>query len=230
MDTFTHNGREYAVTIDAEDSPDAPWENSDGHGSVRKSLVPHSRHESGKHPGERPLNRASGHDYQFYYDWAGAMKTARSDGWGLSESAVQTFIRDNKREPTRGEYVQLAVQSDFDYLRRYLDDQWRYVWVRLTLGDHEASLGYVEYDDTESSIADTLAELASEIEVSIAESDAAARSRICEIRRLHHLFWRGLSGDKGSADVAQLALERVRQLRAECSELIESIRSYGVQA
>lgn len=100
----------------------APWNNSDGHGVVRKTPSRHADGYSDKKPGERPLNQAGRNEYQFHYDWAGACKTAKKDGW-------------NTEPYDAPEKVARAVQADFDYLRGYIVGNWFYVDVFVQLLD-----------------------------------------------------------------------------------------------
>lgn len=48
------------IRFEYDEFSDAPWENSDGHGPVRKSNNSHNKYNSDKRPGERPLNSADG--------------------------------------------------------------------------------------------------------------------------------------------------------------------------
>lgn len=113
-DTETIDGFNVRYVYDTD--ADMPWENSEGHGPVRKTRTPHWHRYSGKKPGERPLNKPDRGEYQYYYDWQAATKAARVDGWN-------TVLYD---APNR---VQRAVQADFDFLRGYLREDWCYVGV-----------------------------------------------------------------------------------------------------
>lgn len=119
MNAITIDGREYRVEIEQDEVADAPWEASDVHGAVRRSNRRHVEGESDKRPGERPLNSPGRHEYQFYYDWQAACRTARADGWNAAPYDA----------PNR---VQRAVRADFDYLRGYLAGDWCYVSVTVT--------------------------------------------------------------------------------------------------
>lgn len=112
-----------------EDS-DPPWEQADGHGSVRKSSSPHAQWASDKRPGERPMNRADRHEYQFYYDWQAAMKTAEQEGWNAEPyGAPGSTLR--------------AVESDFKFLSGWVNDEWHYCGVQVELLDDEGErMGY----------------------------------------------------------------------------------------
>lgn len=115
------------ITFEQADFTEAPWSRSDCHGPVRKSNNAHNEYRSDKKPGERPLNRASRNEYQYYYDWQGAMKIAHTD-WGF-ESKVKALR---------------AVQADFDYLRQWVNDEWCYVFITVTYEGETDNIGGVE--------------------------------------------------------------------------------------
>lgn len=116
-----------SITFAHDEFSDAPWDYSDGHGTVRKSNNKHNEYRSDKRPGERPLNSADRNAYQFYYDWQKAMKMAVKD-WGFK---------------TKSEALK-AVQRDFDYLRGWLNDNWSYVFVTVEYEGEKESVGGVE--------------------------------------------------------------------------------------
>lgn len=124
FDTETLNvqGIEVQVEYFYDSDMDPPWENDDGRGKVRKTVKRHRDGESDKRPGERPLNQPSRHEYQFYYDWQEATQRARKDGWN-----TEPYDAPNR--------VQRAVQSDFDFIRLFLADDWEYVGVVVKILD-----------------------------------------------------------------------------------------------
>lgn len=78
-DTIELNGRTYTVETEYDDFMGAPWDEHDGHGIV-------SDWESrDKHAGEYVLS--SDRNSKRFYDYAGTMKKAKAEGWGLSASA-----------------------------------------------------------------------------------------------------------------------------------------------
>lgn len=105
-----------------------PWENADGHGVVRQSNQIHREYFSDKTPGERPLTWASTRDYQYYYDWAESTRIAKRDGWGVSDAPTGL---------TKNQVTQLAVQTDFDFLRGWINDDWHYVGAVCTVLDSD---------------------------------------------------------------------------------------------
>lgn len=114
----------YTVEFMHDADADAPWENCEGHGTVRKSYNAHSEHRSDKKPGERPLNCPGRNEYQYYYDWQEAIQIAKRDGWNAAPFDAPDRVR-------------RAVQSDFDYLRGYLAEEWFYVGVVVKDPDGE---------------------------------------------------------------------------------------------
>lgn len=116
------NGTSVRVKYFHDGDREPPWED-DGHGPVRKTAKRH-REYGDKRPGERPLNQPDRNEYQFYYDWQAAVKEARKDGWN-----TEPYDAPNR--------VLRAVQSDFDFLRGYLSDQWHYVGIEVQLLDQD---------------------------------------------------------------------------------------------
>lgn len=156
MDTIELNGRRYGVKFEYDYDADAPWDGCDGHGAVRQSNRAHAEGRSDKRPGERPLNHAGRNEYQFYYNWQGACELARTDGWNAEPyDAPGRILR--------------AVQADFDYLRGYVNQDWQYVGVIVTLldengeetGESDALWSVETYEDYHHTVA---AELAAEID------------------------------------------------------------------
>lgn len=115
------------ITFAVDEFSDAPWENSDCHGPVRKSNNVHNAYHSDKKPGERPLNSADRNECQFYYDLQKAMKMAIKD-WG----------RKTKADALR------AVHQDFEYLRGWVNGEWSYVFVTVEYEGETESVGGVE--------------------------------------------------------------------------------------
>jgi len=92
----------------------APWENSDGHGVVSEWTT------RPKRAGELLLNQ--GRNSKRYYDFAGACRTALREGWDMA---------------TNKEQAAKAARADYEFLRAWCADQWRYVIIDVTLLDEE---------------------------------------------------------------------------------------------
>lgn len=119
---ITVNGFDFLVTTEYDNDADPPWHQGDGNGDVRTCNTPYWQGEwqSTKRPGERPMNKPTNRQYQYYYDWAGACKKAREEGWNTPPYDA----------PNR---VQRAVQADFEYLAGWVNDEWQYVVVSVVL-------------------------------------------------------------------------------------------------
>ena len=148
--TFIRAGVRFKAYVEQDDISDAPWERADGHGPVRTQ----SRgwgHIS-KYPGERVLHTTR--HTVWLYDWQAACRLARKDGWN-----AEPYDAPNR--------IQRAVQADFDYLRRWLQDDWWYVGVRVCRegqyeGRYANTLWGIE-SDADDYIREVAEELADEI-------------------------------------------------------------------
>lgn len=116
-------GKTLTFGVKFEDDTDAgaPWENSDGHGTVS------GWEQRDKMPGELVLN--SGRSGKRFYDFAGACKTALAEGW---DAAPRNDGTESKRQQAAK-----AARADFEYLREWCTDQWAYVGVIVTLLDDD---------------------------------------------------------------------------------------------
>ena len=149
-DTFERHGLTFHVRLLVDDDREPPWQREEGHGPVRQC-----RSRDDKRPGERILAGDHRNGY-WLYDWQAACRLARKDGWNAEPYGA----------PNR---IERSVQADFDYLRRWLDDQWCYIGVVVELVDADGetvgdeSLWGIESDaydcitDTAYDLADALA-------------------------------------------------------------------------
>ena len=153
---FDLNGRTYAAKLERDDHHGAPWEEECGHGDVSEWTM------RDKRPGEMILSedRRS----KRFYDFAGAVKLARRDGW----SVEPCFPPGGE---TKGQRARKAALADFDRLRRWCDDDWCYVGVIVApvypccdevQEDETASLWGIE-SDAEDYLAEVAEDLASEL-------------------------------------------------------------------
>ena len=140
-DTFTVQGLTFKFTSEYCDGMQAPWVENDGHGEVRETSTGYYDRVS-KKPGERVLHNGGSRGTTYLYDWAGAMQTAKRDGWGLSEAKRPA----NWETLTLGKRTELAVQSDFDYLQGWANDDWTYIGVIVTLMVEDSDGDLVEYE------------------------------------------------------------------------------------
>jgi hypothetical protein len=114
-ETATHQGR--TITVKWYHDPDygPPWQEEDGHGPVSEWV------HRDKRPGERTLcaDRSS----KRFYDFQAAIALAKRDGWDAPP--YQTG--------TPGEQAVRAVEADFDWLRRWCQDDWHWVGHVVTI-------------------------------------------------------------------------------------------------
>ncbi len=178
-DTFEHKGYTFKVEFPHDSDMREPWKESSGHGNVT------GWERRDKLPGERVLvteDRAYG--AKRFYDFAGAVKTARKDGWGCKHSTGETV--DGKfvftsGHATKGELALCAAECDYDYLRRWCNDDWTYINVHVTLLDDDGDetdtdewLGGVEDSDNGDYRGECAREMADEIvsRLEVAQPDA----------------------------------------------------------
>lgn len=127
QDIIEKNGLRFRVHIEDDSDHGAPWTENDGHGVVSDWVT------RDKKPGERVLN-TDGRSKRFY-DVQASMVIAKRDGWGAPRDMV-AWLQRNKAHTvsaivrtTAGQRAAAAVDADFEYLRRWCADQWRYVGV-----------------------------------------------------------------------------------------------------
>lgn len=132
------HGRRVHVEWCYDSNTGAPWKEHDGHGPVRHTNHSHRSRMAGKQPGERPLNSADRNHYQYFYDWQEAMKLAKKDGWGLGLDEYMKLMCELRRVPTKGQVWERAVQRDFDYLARWVNDDWH--WCGIVVRDIETGV------------------------------------------------------------------------------------------
>ena len=125
METIAINigGRDFVFNVEFVDDNDsgAPWENADGHGPVT------AWERRDKRPGELVLNSDRG--AKRFYDFAGACRIALREGWDAAPY--------NEGDETKRQQAAKAARADYEYLREWCNDEWRYVGVIVTLLDEE---------------------------------------------------------------------------------------------
>jgi hypothetical protein len=127
-ETFERGGEQFHVAFPSDDFGRLPWED-DGRGLVSDWT------SRAKAPGEREL--CSDRSSRRFYDFAETMKIAKRDGWGLGEDDKAKLADKLGHAPSRKEIIAEAVERDFEYLRRFCNDQWSYVGVVVTLLDDD---------------------------------------------------------------------------------------------
>lgn len=156
MKNIILHDREYVVNIEYDQfTTAAPWENSDGYGIVSDWV------KRGKRSGELILNSEK---WAFrYYDFAGTIKLAACDGWGLAPSKLKKLTEQKGRIPTPREIVVEAVMSDYERLRAWYNDEWHYIGVNVTAPDGETESVWGIESDADDYIQDVAQELAQQL-------------------------------------------------------------------
>ncbi len=156
-----YGGLTFTVEFTPDDDSDAPWEHGDGYGIVSDWTLRNKR------AGERDI--ASGRHHKRYYDFAGSLAKAKAEGWDAPPY----------RTGTKGEQAVRAVEADFEFLKAWLDDEWRYEVVTVTCketGAEDCCGGFETWKDYHVEAAWQMIEQLAEtvIKGMIAESEAAA--------------------------------------------------------
>ena len=68
------------------------------------------------------------------------MQKASLEGWGLNDRDLSKLKATLGRDPEPSEIQEAAVQADFDYLKSWCDDEWRYVGLLVTLVKPDGTL------------------------------------------------------------------------------------------
>lgn len=116
-ETRTHGTMSFCVEWVYDTDTDAPWGREDGHGPVSEWTT------RDKRPGEMILSSDRG--MKRFYDFAGAVKTARVEGWNTTPY----------KWPSKGAQAHAAALADFKYLQRYCRQDWHYCGIVVTLLD-----------------------------------------------------------------------------------------------
>lgn len=160
------DGRTYTFSVktQADDAGfGAPWENQDGHGPVSEWTT------RGKRAGEWTLvqDRSS----RRFYDFAEACKIALRDGWDHLESKPEG-------EETPAQRASRAAKASFEYLKGWIEGDWWYVGVIVTLLDADGE--ETEYSESlwgiESSSDDYILKVANDLSDEIIWGREAAYS------------------------------------------------------
>ena len=111
--TTLPNGWQIKVEFQRDDDTGEPWNEHDGHGLVYET---HKREE---YMGDWELNSERG--WYRYYDWKESLKIAKRDRWGAKPYDTSTAMD--------------AVKVDYEWLRRWCNDDWWWVGMIVTLLD-----------------------------------------------------------------------------------------------
>lgn len=200
------------ATLHFDGDHGAPWEEECGHGPVSDWT------RRDKLPGEFVLNEDRGS--KRFYDFAGAVKIARRDGWGWLpgplvtkrnsggkwhawigrddgtgeclfntgghddvNAAIRAVYAAHRATMTPRQYAAGAAMADFKRLRDWINDQWQYVGVAVTIeredvqltGPYDHALWGIESDSGEY-----LTEVANE---NLEQALEAAREKVAALSR-----------------------------------------------
>jgi hypothetical protein len=146
---FTYEGFDFIMELTPDLNGGPPWKD-DGHG-----VVSEWRPKDSKRPGERILH-TDGSSCRFY-DWQETMLKARGEGWGIYQPPAGL---------TKRAIAALAVEQDFERMRRWCNDEWWYVGVVVMLdeeGSKEARSCWGIESDCEDHIKEMRNDLAAEL-------------------------------------------------------------------
>jgi hypothetical protein len=194
-DTFEHEGFTFRVNVMQDYNYDPPWEREEGHGPVSEWRSYRYSGRPDKCPGEVIL--VSEHFSARFYDFAETTRIAKRDGWGLGEEEMRKLEKELGRKPTRKQIVRRAVENDYEYLRRWCNDQWKYIGVVVTHIPDDAEPDDVETDymhalwGIESDSYDCIKEVAHEL------ADEACRELITERDEAGHWAARDVVTEEG---------------------------------
>lgn len=118
-------GKELTFSVSFEHDHDhgAPWDNEEGHGPVTGWVT------RDKLPGELVLN--SNRNSKRFYDFAEACRIALRDGWDAAPY--------HEGSETKRQQAAKAARADYEIMRAWCNDQWRYVGVVVTLLDDDGN-------------------------------------------------------------------------------------------
>jgi hypothetical protein len=158
------------ATVHRDDDESPPWKRNCGHGPVSDWT------SRAKRPGERILSedRTS----KRYYDFAEAVKTARSDGWDTEPYMTGTA----------GQRATRAAERDFAVLKAWCDDEWWYCGIAVTVecngveltDTYDHALWGVECNYPNSKN-EYLAEVANEL---LGDAIDAAKAKLAELAKV----------------------------------------------
>jgi len=126
LDTITLDGRTFRVESTRDDTMGPPWEEHEGHGNLREI-----RRRDEKRAGEVIILTHRGD--RWAYDWAGAMRTAKREGWRINRDRIDCLARKLGRAPRPGEIRAEAVRCDLEFCRDWLNDEWQWIGVSVHL-------------------------------------------------------------------------------------------------
>lgn len=152
METITIDGREYRVTIEPDYDCGAPWDEECGYGPVTDWT------SRAKEPGELVLCTDRG-SYR-YYDFAGACRIAKRDGWSTAEIEAR---KAQGEKITAKEQAARAARADYKRLRDWCNDRWHYVGVVVSDEEGESTSLWGIESDADAYLEEVARELAEDL-------------------------------------------------------------------
>ena len=159
-------GYSVRVEVSIDEYYGEPWVECDGHGPVSDW-----RPRDSKRPGERILHQDR--NSCRFYDFAAAVAMARKEDWG---SAGDDGL-------TAGAKAARAAEKDFEHLRGWCNDEWRYVTVGVEVSRRGAVVGDVDYCGGIEDINDYWREHAADSARYMIEQDQKARRAAAVAKR-----------------------------------------------
>lgn len=195
-ETTEHKGHSITVEWFYDEDNEPPWEEHDGHGPVSEWTT------RDKRPGERVL--CSDRSSRRYYDYAEAIKLTKKDGWSGADLSDRgpyatpedsqlsselglsvTTLRHQRSEQdgTAGQRAVRAVEWDFNFLKRWCDNDWYWVGyvVKIEGTDYDESLWGIDSDSIAEYTKTAIDEAKQWLDRELAESDRAACSDIITV-------------------------------------------------
>ena len=129
VDSFEHSNCTIQVHWSDDTDMGPPWKEHDGHGVVE---VVHQRDSDYTPESEQnsPFQRLSPWGFNandWYYNFPASLDLARKEYWGLAPDALDKLQFERGRSLTDDEITEAAVQADFEHLRAWCHDEWRWM-------------------------------------------------------------------------------------------------------
>jgi len=165
---MNYKGHEIKIEWQYDGDCEAPWDHEDGHGPVSDWVT------RDKRPRERLLN--SDRWAHRFYDIEEATRIAKRDGWGLSPDGIAKLEAKLGRKATRGDIARESVEHDFEYLRRWCNDDWWWCGYVVTIEgtDYHESLWGIDSDSQPEFEREALEQAQAWIDNELGESQNAA--------------------------------------------------------
>lgn len=135
-DIIERGGRRFKVKFPDDPDMGPPWDDD----CMYEGLVSERRgSKDDKAPGERCMGGDRRDGYRFF-NVQEANARGKRDGWRLADKKLKELADKLGRTPTKGEVRAAAVEGAFDYLSGWMNDEWHWSGVVVTLlddNDHE---------------------------------------------------------------------------------------------